>query len=289
MLKPTQAQVVSTLRAQGYHFRGFQFSVEDPCSAEDVDWNYKDIAHPHFLHRHVRRCYAFADADGYSCIDLHRVLGFQLAQSVSTWVSGPNRLTTQTVSFFLIFLIEVSIEDVDENRARTTTRYEIGATSRPLLALAFPAPKWLLQRNCNEFLREDQGMRVRRGELRRQGFRFAKHGIASTLQISANNVVPPAVPCTHGVTCIDLTQRDGRMIQIGRSDHFGLQVALQPDRVEIYPRLCPHEGACLDALHAPGQPAIQCPWHGRSFQPIVTLAYTQTPTTVLGVPAGGTR
>ena len=56
----------------------------------------------------------------------------------------------------------------------------------------------------------------------------------------------------------------------------------KPDRVEIYPRLCPHEGACLDALHAPGQPAIQCPWHGRSFQPIVTLAYTQTPTTVLG-------
>jgi len=286
MRAPTQAQLVSMLRGHGYHFRTFNFSVEDPCRAEDVDWNYKDIVHPHFVHPHMRRCYAFADADGYSCIDIQRPFGFQVAQSVSTWVSGPNRLTTMTVSFFLIIIIEVVFEPIAELRSRTTTTYQIGSTWRLLLAAAVPVLQWALRRNWDEFWRDDHRMRVRRGELRQQGFDFAKppriHGIASTLKISDNNVVPPAVPCTHPVTRIDLAPRDGRVVYVGTSDHFGLQVALHPDRLEIYPRLCPHEGACLDTPRAPAQGMVRCPWHGRSFPPVATLSYAEAPTTVVG-------
>jgi hypothetical protein len=126
-------------------------------------------------------------------------------------------------------------------------------------------------------------MRVRRGELRRQGFDFAKPpGIASTLTISDNNVVPHPGSSSHEVARIHLAPRDGRVVQVGKSDHFGLQVALREDRLEIYPRLCPHEGACLDTACAPPQAKVQCPWHGRTFPPILSLRYAQAPTTALG-------
>ena len=71
-------------------------------------------------------------------------------------------------------------------------------------------------------------------------------------------------------------------MRVGRSDHRGLQVVLQADHLEIYPRLCPHEGACLDIVGALPKAHIQCPWHGRTFPPIVSLRYVDAPTTVRG-------
>jgi len=283
MRRPTQAQLVGTLQGCGYAFRAFQSVVEDPCRADDVEWNYKDIVHPHFVHAHMTRCYSFADAEGYSCIDVQRLFGFPIAQSVSTWVSGPKRLTTQTASALLIILIEVVFEDVGELRARTTTTYQIGSPSRVLLAAAFPVLRWTLKRNWDKFYRDDLRLRVRRGELRQQGFDFTPPlGIASTLKISDNHVVPPAGAGAPEVTRLDLAHREVRVVQVGPSDHHGLQVVLQPDRLEIYPRLCPHEGACLDTVHAPLNAHIQCPWHGRKFAPIVSLRYAEAPISVCG-------
>lgn len=283
MRRPTQAQLVGALQECGYSFRTFQSVVEDPCRADDVEWNYKDIVHPHFIHSHMTRCYSFADADGYSCIDIQRLFGFPMAQSVSTWISGPKRLTTQTVSGFLIILIEVVFEDVGEARARTTTTYQIGSPSRLLLTAAFPVLRWVLRRNWDKFYRDDRRMRVRRGELRQEGFDFARPpGFASTLKISDNNVVSHADSSTHEVARVDLAQPEGRVVHVGRSDHRGLQVVLRPDRLEVYPRLCPHEGACLDTTGAPPHAQIQCPWHGRKFPPIIALRYAQAPITVHG-------
>lgn len=105
---------------------------------------------------------------------------------------------------------------------------------------------------------------------------------AVPLDISQHNVVPPPGPCTHEVTRINLAHRDARVVHVGKSDHFGLQVALQKDRLEVYPRLCPHEGGCLDTTSLPTQARVQCPWHGRQFSPIITLPYAQAPTTVVG-------
>lgn len=286
MRRPTQAELVSTLQKHGYHFRTFQSAVEDPCRVDDVEWNYKDIVHPHFVHPHMTRCYTFADADGYSCVDLQRIFGFQIPQSVSVWVSGPDRMTLQTTTLSLIILIEVVYEAIGDIQTRTTTTYQLGSASRLLLAVAFPVFRWALKRNWNEFWRDDHRMRVRRGELRQQGFDFAKppaiYGIASTLKISDNNVVLPKGVRAHGTTTIDLADRKGQVVHVGNSDHFGLQLVLREEQIEVYPRLCPHEGACLDTPRAPTQATVQCPWHGRAFPPIVTLRYAQAPTTVVG-------
>jgi nitrite reductase/ring-hydroxylating ferredoxin subunit len=62
---------------------------------------------------------------------------------------------------------------------------------------------------------------------------------------------------------------------------MGLAILKQGKAVLVYPRLCSHEGASLDAVvkacgstsasHSGGC-TIQCPWHGRKFRPIVTVA-----------------
>jgi phenylpropionate dioxygenase-like ring-hydroxylating dioxygenase large terminal subunit len=58
---------------------------------------------------------------------------------------------------------------------------------------------------------------------------------------------------------------------IGRSDHYGLQLWRRGDAIEIFPRLCPHEGACLDQKTARADRSISCPWHGRRLAPILRI------------------
>ena len=39
------------------------------------------------------------------------------------------------------------------------------------------------------------------------------------------------------------------------------------DVLHVFPRLCMHEGACLDGASA-RDGALQCPWHGRRVPPL---------------------
>jgi hypothetical protein len=60
-------------------------------------------------------------------------------------------------------------------------------------------------------------------------------------------------------------------VLVGRSDHYGLQVFRRADAIEIFPRMCPHEGACLDQKTLKGEKSLSCRWHGRRFGPVLKI------------------
>jgi hypothetical protein len=68
----------------------------------------------------------------------------------------------------------------------------------------------------------------------------------------------------------------------GRSDHYGLQIVRRDDAIEAYPRLCPHEGSCLDQQSLKGQRSISCGWHGRRFGPIFKISLPAQPAEFVG-------
>jgi hypothetical protein len=63
----------------------------------------------------------------------------------------------------------------------------------------------------------------------------------------------------------------------GRSDHYGLQIVRRDDAIEAFPRLCPHEGSCLDQKSFKGEGSISCGWHGRRFGPIFKVSLPAQP------------
>ena len=99
------------------------------------------------------------------------------------------------------------------------------------------------------------------------------YSFAETLDLRTRNVLPGENMEVPEAVSIALSSVPAdRPILVGRSDHYGLQVFRRADAIEIFPRMCPHEGACLDQKTLKGGMSLSCGWHGRRFVPIVKFA-----------------
>ena len=124
-------------------------------------------------------------------------------------------------------------------------------------------------------MKQDMEMRERRGELRKWGYKFTSDGkrlsTADTLLIQRNNVLP--VPLTEEKTYrIPLATKlaqDGTLL-LGESDCYGLRVERSGNQLRVFPRLCPHEGRCLDKDARDGE-NLSCGWHARAIPPIAVV------------------
>jgi nitrite reductase/ring-hydroxylating ferredoxin subunit len=61
-----------------------------------------------------------------------------------------------------------------------------------------------------------------------------------------------------------LPEGDIKRINIGPLEFI---VSKRGDNILIWPGLCPHEGAKLEAAHFCKE-QLCCPWHGRKFRPV---------------------
>jgi nitrite reductase/ring-hydroxylating ferredoxin subunit len=150
-------------------------------------------------------------------------------------------------------------------------------TSRWLLFL-IPIIRWTLRRNYNDLMSGDIPMRTRRGQLRKWGYRFQRdherYGFAETMAIGRDRVILPDGGVQASDKDIDVATslgKDGDEVLWGRSDHLGLRFRRDRGAILVFPRLCPHEGADLDGSPC-ANGAVRCPWHGRVFKPLVTIA-----------------
>jgi hypothetical protein len=124
---------------------------------------------------------------------------------------------------------------------------------------------------------EDIPMRARRGQLRKWGYAFRtdgpRHSFTVTLHILDENMVykselrPPA-PIRLSLDEIAGAARQD--ILTTQSDHWGLRFHAGEGMLHVFPRLCPHEGACLDAQPMENR-AVKCPWHGRVLRPLASI------------------
>ena len=287
-----QDEIVSMLRAEGITFRFLECFSEGDYAPEDAAWNYMDIPHLAYVHKQVDGCLTLAGDAFAASVFFQKVTFFRLPMPVLIYQTAPNAITYYTSYTFFLLIIETTWESVGSVRTRVTTRYAIGWTNW-LMGLGFPLIRWLIKRNYSILMREDLPMRNQRGQLRKRGYEFKMKGqvpsfidsrkiMQQNVLAPDHNVVAPAtVPLWEPRTVRYDDLHDGEPVFVGADDHMGLSILKTGATVHVYPRLCSHEGASLDAVvkacgstsaSNSGSCTIQCPWHGRKFRPILTVA-----------------
>lgn len=269
----SQAEFAASFGRTNYRFKYFDLTLESGGDPIDVMFNYKDLAHLKVVHNTFDIFYSHIGDDIQSSVVMQKLFGMNFPLTHLALELGENHLFFHDSFLFVLLTSEVTIEPLADHRVRTTTTYGIGAP-KLLLPLVFPIIKRLLTRNYHILMKDDAPMRDRRGELRRWGVQLPKtsYSFRETLDLRARNVHPAdheMVPAPVSIALSSLSSNVPTMV--GRSDHYGLQLCPRDDAIEIFPRMCPHEGSCLDQKKRNAEKSISCGWHGRRFGPVLTI------------------
>ena len=266
-------QLIQSLMKHGIRFKNFTLITGGDYLPDDIDWNFKDILHGHYIHtQFIPYPMTYTDTS-ISQIFIQNILFLKFPVIVHQYDSGDNNLTY--VSTLLGFTIIVNTKYVrKKNKTDAVTTYNIG--SGKFLLLFFPIIKYLITKNYNVLMNEDTPMRVRRGELRRMGAEFIKYGDTYTHQETTEINIPK---CKFKASLFNSKiaskykkkkkNKDGSIKEFisGQSDIWGLRGLIENNKITIYPRMCNHEGASLD--NAKFQNInIVCPWHNKKIKPI---------------------
>lgn len=269
----SQAEFAASFGRTSYRFKYFDLTLESGGDPIDVMFNYKDLAHLKVVHNTFDIFYSHIGDDIQSSVVMQKLFGMNFPLTHLALELGENHLFFHDSFLFVLLTSEVTIEPLADHRVRTKTIYGIGAP-KLLLPLVFPILKRLLTRNYHILMKDDAAMRDRRGELRRWGVQLPKtcYSFRETLDLRPQNVLPgdrEAVPAAVSIALSSVSSNVPTMV--GRSDHYGLQLCRRDDAIEIFPRLCPHEGACLDQKKFKAEKSISCGWHGRRFGPVLRI------------------
>lgn len=267
----TSHQLTKSLEKLGLKFKSFQLSHRGHYSVRDADWNYKDVPHLAVVHKLVDAALASVTDKHAASINMQKILGMRFPVTVFNYHPKAGAQTYFTTLFFYVLVIETKPIEISANETEVVTTYNIGATGYWMLF--FPILKWLLTRNYRDLMSTDIPMRERRGQLRDWGFGFKydteECGFEGTIDISKTNAWPgPGLgtePRTFEVAVAELEQKGE--VFMGRSDQYGIRLKHVNGKVSVFPRLCPHEGACLDESPCQNN-IVRCPWHLRPFRPL---------------------
>ncbi len=263
------------LGGYGLRFRTVEVVTEGDYDIDDAEWNYKDVPHLNQLHSRAQNVNGLTETDAEASINLQRFLGLRMPLVLTHYETGPYHHTYFFTMFVYVLVCETTLETTPAGRTRIVTNYAVGAG--PFWMRFFPVVSWVLRRNYAALMLEDVPMRERRHQLRRWGYTFEGDGeprnFLTSLPIEHDNVnVPDVLPepgSPHRIRVDELTEDDPLLW--GRSDHLGLRLERRGDELIAFPRLCPHEGACLD--EAPKRrDLLECPWHGRRLGPLGAVA-----------------
>ena len=126
-----------------------------------------------------------------------------------------------------------------------------------------------------------------RGDLREKGYKLSKdvddfnHYDTSNL-ISQNVYITNKVKIPKESQTINIDDlEDNKIKKINNIDITGFQIFKKKNIIKIFPRLCPHEGGCLDVDNYYGgggnleefinNNKIKCTVHNRLFDPIMVI------------------
>ncbi len=265
-------QLVESISAgEGWRFEVLILEEIGAYHVDDADWNYKDIPHARFVHKTIEGYLSFVTDSVMTSVMRQNIGPLRFPLTMVLYASRPDRQTYHTSFGPFVMIVETSWQLIASNRTKVSTRYYVGA--QPLvLRLTWPFWKRLLRRNYAALMKDDLPMRRRRGVLRDRGYEFVREGeesysYAATLNVMANHVVVPPSDKAFSTPINSLSI--GVVEGLGEDDAFGLQVRRREKELDLYPRLCPHQGACLDG-RLDSSDRMRCPWHGRSF-PAVTI------------------
>ena len=262
--------MVSRLMKEGLCFT---FSVQQTAGdydSADAEWNYKDVPHLTEVHQNVEGMSVLVSNEISSGIFLQKIGPMRIPLSTSVYSSG-----TDSVSYFTCFgpfVLLISSKWETINKITTVvTRYHLGSSKlfRPLHFLVHRS----LKNNYEILMKADIPMRTRRGGLRSFGYIFlndqAGYGFLETMNVHSVGVkVPSSLPHFDFVTEVKAIPEGSKLI--GDSGGQGVRIVRHLNKLQVFPRICLHEGASLDDAKI-NDDCLSCPWHGKRIKPIFEI------------------
>ena len=264
--------VLNGVRSWGYRERILTLISEGDWTAKDAEWNYLDVPHLNEVHSQARTETFFYGHQCTSSVLNQKVGPFEFVSVLTIYSSGPKELTYSSSIGPILMIVNSHWEDIEKHRARVVTTYHIFAPK--ILGWSLKFVEKILERNYHILMSEDLPLRERKGKLRKHGFSFkhdnSLHSFLESRNISSNNVIPPK-DLKEQVYKIGIDSLvDGKDQLIGPDDIRGLRLTRSGNQILIGPRMCMHEGACLDEAKVESS-TIRCPWHGRKIKMLATV------------------
>ncbi len=241
------------------HITKGHFSCPTRAELRDLTWNHMDQNHRPLIHRtygdtvrvHISQQSAFT---------LTKFGNWPAIIPMFDGYHKENGFYQVTCLFGLIVIITV----IECNSTEQGTRMDVDwaiASHRLLRFLHGPLDRRLKRLNEAQN-REDEVIRDQRVALRAVGYRFLTDTPDfMNSNVLAHNVVFPPVGRLHSIPLAELAEGQTQRIEICDRAYV---VRRTGETVEVWPGICPHEGAPLQAEHVRSG-TVKCPWHGLEF------------------------
>ncbi len=240
-----------------------RFSCPGFAEQRDLVWNHMDQNHRPLIHRTYGEAMRMFVGER-SAFSLTRFGGWPAVIPVFDGHYKDNGFYQILCLFGLIVVVVI----IETNKDADGTRMDVdwAIASHKFLRFVHPILDRRLQRLNDVQNREDEQIRHRRVELRTKGYRFVTdEPDFLNSNAMANNVVFPPLASAFSVPIVAWSDGEVRQVDVGDR---GYLVRRTGDAIEVWPAICPHEGAALKTTDLHGRVA-RCPWHGLEFGPRV--------------------
>ncbi len=235
------------------------YKFQSHCSADDLDWNHMDWMHRPLIHNtYLNSVRIFAEPNFSLSLTNIKFLGFDVKILVSD-IKIERGLFYQCYTIFGLIYIHGILENND-----TDMNFSWYIISKWWLK---PLHSVLSKKlyDLNELqINEDVPLRVRRADLKNQGYSFPpSERDYITTNDSKMRTVYLQLTGSHQIS---LSQYEvDKMYDIKVSDKGFVICKKSADSVYLWPAVCPHEGGPLTADNKCNKTEIKCPWHGIEF------------------------
>ena len=270
--------MIQGLSAEGLVFTSSQQSLTGQYAPADAEWNYKDVPHLKEIHNLVEGIPGAITHDYWVGFFIQKIGPIRAPITVFNYGADPlSNVYFGAVGPFAL-IISTNWQDNGNSTTTVVTQYNLG--SARYLRWMHAIVHKVLARNYKVLMDADTPMRLRRGELRSRGYKFAGddtgHGFIETINLQTVGVVPPT--STQPFSWVsELEKLPQGSTFVGSDDVGGVRVVRQQDKVLVFPRVCMHAGALLDDAKIEGD-CIVCPWHGRRIAPLANVVVGEVET-----------
>ncbi|UYN97347.1 MAG: Rieske 2Fe-2S domain-containing protein [Enhydrobacter sp.] len=256
-----QSKVDDTLRKliPAAHITKGSYRYPSRSELRDLVWNHMDQSHRPLIHR-TYGVAARIHIGGSTSFSLTRFGHWPFVIPVFDGYFKENGFYQVMVLFGLIAVVIIIECNPNGNESQMDVSWTIA--SHRWLRFLHPLLSRRLVRLNHLQNREDDPIRDRRVALRAAGYRF-KTDLPDFVNsnVKGNSTIFPPLQDPVSISLADLP--DGRAVQIEVANRSYI-LRRQKDAVEIWPSVCPHEGAEIRPEHLSGS-IVRCPWHGLEF------------------------
>ena len=275
---------------KGFSHKSFEYSIVGNYISSDALFNHRDV--PHFNHLHPNLAYGYGSeiihtGETVSWIRYFNFLGIVFPILTLMKDDGKNTVL-ETFSFFCFYFLKVNSEkDVGKNKCESKITYYIGCKNKILLSLFSRYFKKMFKKSFDDYKNDDHPYLIRRGTLRKRKFKFGRDNTnfdyESTINIQKQRCFYMFDEAEKEELKLPLVEmKNNSITKFGDVGILGFQIYKKDNIIQIFHRVCPHEGGDLDVYNEVGikytmdkflqnKCAVRCNVHNRLFKPMLII------------------